>query len=131
MYSRGEGGTLYPLGFVRADVAYALGEIGDKRAVEPLIQFLKDGYREEYKEAAAIALGKIGDERAVEPLIHAFKKNKNWGVRKAVATSLGKIGNKNAIEFLILALRDEDQEDREILAEALGETGDNLRLRVH
>jgi hypothetical protein len=48
--------------------AEALGEIGDKRAVEPLIKAL--GYEDEYvRKSAAEALGKIGDARAVEPLI--------------------------------------------------------------
>jgi HEAT repeat protein len=84
---------------VRKDVAYALGEIGDKRAVEPLIQALKNEnpeFTEKLKlinneaiqtdrmilrmgnqlirREAAIALGKIGDKRAVEPLIQALKR---------------------------------------------------------
>ena len=50
----------------------ALGEIGDSRAIEPLIQALKD--KDKYiREWAADALGEIGNERAVEPLIEALK----------------------------------------------------------
>ncbi|MFN3699646.1 MAG: HEAT repeat domain-containing protein, partial [Dictyoglomus sp.] len=57
---------------VRGAAAKALGEIKDKRAVEPLISALKD---EDWyvREAAAYALGEIGDSRAVEPLISALK----------------------------------------------------------
>ena len=49
-------------------VAKALGDIGDERAVEPLIKAL--GHEDEdVRKSAAEALGKIGDARAVEPLI--------------------------------------------------------------
>src|SRR5450759_2332909 len=57
---------------VRRAAAEALGQIGDARAVEPLIAALKDeswGVR----RAAAEALGQIGDARAAEPLIAALK----------------------------------------------------------
>ena len=51
--------------------AGALGQLSDPRAVEPLIQALRDpggGVR----EAAAGALGQLGDV-AVEPLIQALR----------------------------------------------------------
>ncbi|HAH20008.1 MAG TPA: hypothetical protein DCL49_03795, partial [Candidatus Omnitrophica bacterium] len=54
---------------IRCGAARALGEIGDARAVEPLIKILGDGER--YSAYAAEALGKIGDARAVNPLIKA------------------------------------------------------------
>ena len=52
--------------------AEALGEIGDKRAVEPLIKTLEDNpYESEWgvRNIATEALGNIGDERAIGPLI--------------------------------------------------------------
>ncbi len=49
----------------------ALGKIGDKRAVEPLITALDDE-DELVREGAAKALGMLGDKRAVEPLITAL-----------------------------------------------------------
>ena len=59
---------------IRARVAEALGSIGDKRAVDILINALigktKDNNRF-VRGRVAEALGKIGDERAIEPLIHA------------------------------------------------------------
>lgn len=56
----------------RQAAASALGEIGDARAVEPLIQTLED--RDSLVAGkAAQALGRIGDARAVEPLIQALK----------------------------------------------------------
>ena len=66
-----------------------MGEIGDARAVEPLIAALKHndtGIRQD----AARALGRIGDARAVEPLIAALKY-KTPRVHKAVVEALGKI----------------------------------------
>ncbi len=51
---------------VRMNAAYALGDIGAKRAVEPLIEALKDVFG--VKMAAATALGDLHDERAIEPL---------------------------------------------------------------
>ena len=58
---------------VRQYAAEALGEIGDARAVAPLIAALEnDDYRKVRYEAAE-ALGKIGDERAVVPLARGME----------------------------------------------------------
>ena len=53
---------------VRGGAAEALGKIGDARAVEPLIQALKDK-DDDVRRNAAEALGKIGDVRATEETI--------------------------------------------------------------
>ena len=52
---------------VRQDAASALGRIADARAVEPLIDTLKDSH-DRVRQNAAVALGTIADPRAVEPL---------------------------------------------------------------
>lgn len=82
-----------------------LGEIGDNRAVEPLILALKHPARILQYEAAK-ALGKINDPRAVEPLIQALSDN-DTVVREAAAQSLTEIG-KPAVEPLIEALGERD-----------------------
>lgn len=46
---------------VRVPAAKALGQIGDKQAVEPLIAILKEGAESQLCGAAAEALGEIGD----------------------------------------------------------------------
>lgn len=51
----------------RSNAALALGEIGDKRAVIPLIKTL-DEKDYKIKRELIYALGKIGDTRAIEPL---------------------------------------------------------------
>jgi HEAT repeat protein len=75
--------------YLRKEAAWALGKIGDRRAVEPLIVALKDYYEEGLRKAAAEALGNIGDPRAGEPLIAALK-DPNKDVRWAAAKALDK-----------------------------------------
>lgn len=74
--------------------ALALGEIGDSRAVNPLIEALKNDY-DDNRQAAAWALGEIGDERAIEPLAYVAKNDKDLSVREAAAEALEKIGTES------------------------------------
>jgi len=137
---------------VRMGAAEALGEIGDKRAVEPLIQALEaDSY---LQARAAWALGEIGDKRAVKPLIPALQgeldtevtlyamqtlikigepavkpliqalKRKDSGVQARAAEALGEIGDKRAVKPLIQALKDEDPYVQGIAADALLQIGE-------
>ncbi|MCF8051858.1 MAG: protein kinase [Desulfobacterales bacterium] len=90
---------------IPSQAAEALGEIGDDRAVEPLIEALKERGYTSLQFKAAKALGKIGDARAVEPLVEALKDD-YAGVRKQAAASLGEIGDARSVEPLIDALKD-------------------------
>jgi HEAT repeat protein len=83
-----------------------LGELGDKRAFEPLITALKDEDRS-VRSSASGALGELGDKRAVEPLIAALK-DKDAGVRGSVARALAQLGDERAVEPLRQALKDDD-----------------------
>jgi len=106
---------------VRMGAAEALGEIGDKRAVEPLIQALKaDSY---LQARAAWALGEIGDKRAVKPLIPALQGELDTEVTLYATQTLIKIGEP-AVKPLIQALKRKDSDVRARAAEALGEIGD-------
>ncbi len=58
--------------------AWALGEMRDPRAVEPLIAALKDKDYE-VRVCAAIALGEMRDPRAVEPLIESMEDSGSMG----------------------------------------------------
>lgn len=53
---------------VQAAAAKALGIIGDKRAVVPLINMMKNSYDIELMFEVAVALSQIGDERACDAL---------------------------------------------------------------
>ncbi len=89
---------------VRQASAEALGNIGDGRAVEPLIAALEDNYMS--GSYVAEALGQLGDARAVEPLIKALKKDDAPSRQRYAAEALGKIGDARALEPLIAAFYD-------------------------
>jgi len=93
---------------VRRDAANALGNLGDKNAVFPLIEVLKNDNSHIVRINAAEALGKIKDKRAVEPLIAALKNETEYGgVRSSAAEALGEIKDERAVEPLIAALKDD------------------------
>lgn len=78
---------------IRGRTAEALGNIGDLRAMELLINALtgKNKDRNKYvRGRAAEALGKIGDERATEPLIAAMEDHYIY-VRIKAEEALNKI----------------------------------------
>lgn len=107
--------------YVRVHAAKALGEIGDARAVKPLIVALNDE-EIDVGGAAKGALVNIGNS-AVEPLIDALK-HKESSVRRWVAIALEEIGDPQAVESLIIALKDGNGDVRFHAARALKEIGD-------
>ncbi len=105
----------------RIEAVKALEKIGNPRAVEPLINALKDKYLD-VRSHAAEALGRIGDPRAVEPLIEALK-DENGFVSKTVAEALANIGEPS-VKPLIKALKNSDSCLRSNAAGTLGLIGD-------
>ena len=90
--------------FVVENIVISLGNIRDKRAVEPLIKLLDSNQRN--WKMAALALGKIRDIRAIKPLRKklqqefSFQKTPSWQMMKTKLTmiepiieSLRKFGN--------------------------------------
>ena len=80
--------------------AYGLGLIGDKRAVEPLIESLDTSRAVTRGDfdlpcEAAHSLGRLGDERALDPLI-TMLGNGQYDVAFAAAQGLVWIGEKAA-----------------------------------
>lgn len=63
---------------LRLSCAEALGKIGDKYAILPLSEILRDDSEHSVylKESAAFALGMIGDMKAVEPLVNILETKK-------------------------------------------------------
>ncbi len=106
----------------RSKVALVLGQIGDARAIEPLITALKR-YQQDVRQAATEALGEIGDPRAVEPLIEALDQEDAF-LCLPVAVALQKIGDPRAVEPLIKVLNDQDCDTGWRAASALGKLGD-------
>jgi HEAT repeat protein len=109
---------------VREAACRALGAIGDRQAVPPLIQALRDWY---VRAAACRALGAIGDRQAVPPLIQALG-DRDRGVRAAACRALGAIGDRQAVPHLIQALGDWDEYVRRAACRALGQIGDPQAL---
>lgn len=110
----------------RRNAAWALGAIDDRRAVEPLIQSLRD--REPaVREQAAWALGAIDDSAAVQPLVSSLKDDDSR-VRKQSAWALGAIDDSRAVDPLVGALADQQADVREQAAWALGTLGDSRAL---
>jgi len=110
---------------VRMNAAYALGDMGDIKAVEPLIEALKDVWG--VKLAAATALGNLHDERAIEPL-EALKTGTGAAPHsgletKAAAVALARI--KRDVPRLIEALETEPELASRVAAiKELGKLGD-------
>lgn len=109
---------------LRISAAWALGELGDSSAIEPLIDALDD--RKLVKDVIAKALGEIGQPQAVEPLLDLLG-DESWEVRGTAAKSLGKIGDTRAVEPLIKTLGDKNEIVRWNSSQALENiTGESL-----
>ncbi len=98
----------------------------DARAVEPLIQALKDNDAM-VRYDAALALWHLRDKRAVEPLI-ALLKDSDQHVRDTAVGALWALGDTRAVEPLIAFVEDEHNLWRGDAMRALGELGDPRAL---
>lgn len=142
----------------RQAAAAMLGQIGDSRAVKPLISALHDPIEavsvaatrslgaigaleavapllallkygsDAHRRSAAEALGNIGDPRAVEPLVAALE-DPYHGVCIAALKALGRIGDLRAMEALVAALGHRDVCTRLTAAAALSEIAGPTRPR--
>jgi HEAT repeat protein len=108
---------------IREAVAVALGEIGDERAVKPLLDALKSSKDRNAQLAAARALGSIG-RSGIDTLI-AELGNVFWDVRFAAATALGETGDERAIQPLQAVLNDQERAVRTAAGKSLEQLGAN------
>jgi len=103
---------------VREDATIALGIIGDPKAVDGLIEAMKEGA---VKRHAIAALGMIGDARALRPVMDALKGkgfiqqgtptpgciiSEDQLIKEAAATALGHFRDQKVIPDLIFLLKD-------------------------
>ena len=108
--------------------AFALGAMGDKRAVAVLIQGLSD--RDKFvRSEAAQSLGQLREPAAVPALVSTLSKDQVDLVRWCAAQALGSIHDKRATGPLILALKDKNEDVREQAAKALGRLGDRAAVK--
>lgn len=106
----------------RSDAAFTLGMIGDKRAIEPLIEALQD---ESVRIDALRALGMFEDERAIEPIREFLKSGDLDSTERILAARALKGNNSNVAKILIpLAKDDSDETVRGQALRSLGTTKD-------
>jgi HEAT repeat protein len=109
---------------VREDATIALGMIGDPRAIDALLEAMKDGA---VKRHAIMALGMIGDGRALQPVLDALKGkgirqdgtptpgcivSEESFIKEAAVTALGHFRDPRVIPDLIMLLKDVVLKDR-------------------
>ena len=87
---------------IRLACADALGRIGDKYAVEPLIDVVKDDNEKSIyvKESATFALGLIGDSSAIDPLVAIMDAKQGiWDkfsfLKEKIVEALGRLNINN------------------------------------
>jgi|GEM_PF-7017521 len=109
----------------REAASVVLGKLGDKRAIPPLIEALKDGV-----EPAAVALAAIGldgtvafDEKLLDEVIGILRNGGKPEARMAAAKALAILKRPKALPALIAAMDDPDEQVREAAIEAVGEAG--------
>lgn len=104
-------------GLVVQRVCWALGDIGDSAAVEPLME-VSNHARWQVRDQALGALGDIGDSRAGEVVL-AGMSDEVGQVRKAAVVAAGKMGYNEAIPMLVHMLGDQFYGARLTAVEAL------------
>jgi HEAT repeat protein len=87
----------------KTQAAEDLGKTKDKRAVDVLLQVLREQDFGQLHSKVIEALGNIGDTKAVPALIKRLQSSDNFS-GKAVAIALGKIGDPRATEPLYKAM---------------------------
>lgn len=104
----------------RLEAVIALGEIGDERAVEPLLKLVNSGSEKdpddreppEVRRHAVEALGKIGGE-AVSKLVDILQ-NKGSSMRVDAIEALAKLGDDRAVLPFIEVLGEEGSREVEV-----------------
>ncbi len=107
--------------------ATALADIGDLRAVPPLLTMARSkGYS--LRLAAITALGRLGDRRATSVVTGVLKAD-DAHMRAAAAQALGRIGDRKAVGAIVRLLDDEAPPTRLAAVRALGAIGDPQAVR--
>ncbi|HET7695399.1 MAG TPA: HEAT repeat domain-containing protein [Vicinamibacterales bacterium] len=116
-----------PVWIARTHAAWALGALGNRRAVPVLSRSLADT-EPNVRKRSAWALGALDASEAVPALVEALK-DADAGVREQAAWALGAIGDRRAVDGLIGALADSVASVRKQAAWALGALGDSRAVQ--
>ena len=119
---------------IRLACADALGRIGNKYAVRPLIDLVEDDEEKSVylKESATFALGLLGDTSAIEPLVSILESKQGFldkfsFLKEKIVEALGKlnINNKKVLKALKNSLMDSSSKVRINAIEAIMNSGDS------
>ena len=117
----------------------ALGEIGDQRAVKPLIRPLLDQERRDVDgrvtELILVTLGQIGDRRAI-PVFRRFADDENWRVASAALGGLQVVAGEDVVTPLLAENLSDLAETRirqrdPALLRGMGETAARKLLEIY
>lgn len=100
----------------------ALGLIGSKGAVAPLVARVRAGLPPDLLETAVITLMALGNDRAA-PILFELLSHRRPEVRRQAIEALAVLGPDGAEGALLHALSDGDPRVRDAAAQALGEVG--------
>jgi len=106
---------------------WALGELKDERAVQPLITALGDDDKN-VRFAAASAIGNINDLHVADALLESLSDD-DAHVRTASAMSLTQLRDSRAVDALIACLSDNEAEVRSKSAEGLYQLGNARAIK--
>ncbi|MGH7588407.1 MAG: HEAT repeat domain-containing protein, partial [Gemmatimonadota bacterium] len=115
---------------VRLSATETLGKLRDPRAVQALIQALRQDPDPKVRAMAAWALGEIEDPAAVSALSTALRADEDPQVRVQAAEALGNIEDVSAIDALGEAVGDPAVEVRREAVEALGNMDDSRVVAI-
>lgn len=102
----------------------ALGQLGDKSAVMPLVNLLTNDKNEGVRVEAGYALANLADKRAIEPLLKLLtSKDENPLLRAAALDILGLLKEPGVVATLLQILHDDDPDLRYLTAQTLGKLG--------
>jgi len=83
------------------EAAHALGDIGDLRSVNILIELLQKTSDPVIRNAAAVGLRELGDERALSPIVSLINDPKTEGYRGTLIYALEGFDCGRLLPFLI------------------------------
>ena len=124
---------------VRLACADALGRIGDKYAVRPLIDLVEDEDEKSVylKESAAFALGILGDTSAIDPLVAILESKQGFigkftFLKEKIVEALGKLNfnNKKIMKALKNSLMDSSPMVRINAIEAIMNSGEENSVEL-
>lgn len=116
---------------IRIEAIEALGKIGSREAIEPLLNFLSkdsnDIYRE--KKAAIEALGKIGRKESIQPLLKILSEDPKEIMREEALKALELINDTSIAPVLLKMLKSDSNDNiRSNSARILGLFGGSIAI---